>query len=112
MVKEIISVRGNDHILEIGFGTGKLMNELVPLLDQGQIHGIDPSETMVSMARKTNKKALADGRVQILQGGFEEMECEDGFYDSVISVNTIYFWTHPEITVNKICRALKPEEES
>jgi ubiquinone/menaquinone biosynthesis C-methylase UbiE len=108
MVKEILSVQSDDHILEIGFGTGKLMSELVDYLDQGQIHGIDTSGTMVSMARKTNKKALVDGRAKIWHGGFEEMECSDNVYDTVISVNTIYFWTNPESTVNKVFRVLKP----
>jgi ubiquinone/menaquinone biosynthesis C-methylase UbiE len=108
MVKEILSVRPNDYILEIGFGTGKLMSELAPALNQGQFHGVDTSDAMVSMARKTNKKALARGRVKIWHGSFEQMECSHNTYDTVISVNTIYFWKKPEITMDKIFQVLKP----
>ena len=108
MVKELLSVQRDDQILEIGFGTGKLISELLPLLDQGQIHGIDTSDTMFAMARKTNIKGLADGRVKLWHGRFEDMACDDGAYDTVISVNTIYFWGKPNIAVNKIFRVLKP----
>lgn len=108
MVKDILSVEPNDHILEIGFGTGKLISELVGRLENGRIHGIDTSDTMVAMARKNNRKGLADGRVKLWHGSFEDMEGGEGAYDTVISVNTIYFWTSPGITANKIFQVLKP----
>ena len=51
-VNEIMSVQENDHILEIGFGTGKLIYEMARQMDQGLIEGVDFSSTMVSIAIK------------------------------------------------------------
>ncbi len=47
-VNEILSVQENDHILEIGFGTGKLIYEMAKQIDQGLIEGVDFSSTMVT----------------------------------------------------------------
>ena len=51
-VHEIMSVQENDHILEIGFGTGKLIYTMAKQIDKGLIEGVDFSSTMVSIAQK------------------------------------------------------------
>lgn len=107
MAKELLSVKDGDMILEIGFGTGKIMSELVDTIGRGQIHGADPSDTMIGIARKNNRRGLSGGRVKLWHGVFEEMDSNENFYDSVFSVNTIYFWPKPDLTANKIYSVLK-----
>jgi cyclopropane fatty-acyl-phospholipid synthase-like methyltransferase len=62
-MKELISLKENDHVLEIGFGTGKLIFNMAKQVKKGVIEGIDLSDTMVAIAEKKNKKYIAQGRV-------------------------------------------------
>ena len=107
-VNEIMSIQENDHILEIGFGTGKLIYEMARQMDQGLIEGVDFSSTMVSIAHKRNKKHIAGGKVKLLKGNFDEMSFQKKGFNKACSVNTIYFWPKPENTVRKIADLLEP----
>jgi ubiquinone/menaquinone biosynthesis C-methylase UbiE len=105
---ETLSVRENDHALEIGFGTGALIKKIADQLANGLIEGVDFSESMIAIARKKNKKSINNGKVKIHLGDFDEMRFAAGDFDKIFSVNTIYFWKTPETTISKICRLLKP----
>ncbi len=105
---ELLALQKDDHVLEIGFGTGKLINELAGQTGQGLIEGIDLSSTMVDMAKKRNRKYIAQGRVKIVLGDFDEVKYQDNDFDKVCCANTIYFWPDAEYSVRKIHRVLKP----
>ena len=107
-VHEIMLVQENDHVLEIGFGTGKLIYAMAEQIEQGLIEGIDFSSTMVSMAQKRNRKHIAKGKVKIRKGNFDEISFKKGGFNKACSVNTIYFWTDPKKTAKKIADILKP----
>ncbi len=108
LVYDSLAIKGNDHILEIGFGTGALINKIAGHLNNGIIEGVDFSKSMVAIAQKKNKKFINSGKVKIYSGDFNEIRFEDSSFDAVFSVNTIYFWKNPELTISKICRLLKP----
>ncbi|MBL6995270.1 MAG: class I SAM-dependent methyltransferase [Desulfobacula sp.] len=107
-VNELMSIQANDHVLEIGFGTGKLIYEMARKINHGCIEGIDISNTMVSIAQRKNKKYIADGKVQILACNFDEMPFKNKKFTKICSVNTIYFWPEPENTAKKIAGLLSP----
>ena len=108
LVYEILSIRENDHILEIGFGTGTLINKIAATLDNGLVEGIDFSKSMVAIAQKKNRKHINNGKVKIHMGDFDDVPFDDNYFDKIFSVNTIYFWKNPDTTISKICRILKP----
>ena len=110
-VNELMSIQANDHVLEIGFGTGKLIYEMAGEINQGCIEGVDISNTMVSIAEKRNKKYIVDGRVKIKEGNFDEIPFENKKFTKICSVNTIYFWPKPENTAKKIAGLLSPGEK-
>lgn len=105
---EMVSVKPGDHILEIGFGTGKLMQAMANQVQAGIIEGVDFSETMVAMAKKRNHHHMAAGRVIIHQGDFDTLGMAVNRFDKVCTVNTVYFWPDPNKTLQKIRRLLKP----
>jgi len=108
-MKELLEVKGNDHVLEIGFGTGKLIYEMSKGITNGLIEGIDISDTMIDIARRRNRKPIQQGKVIIKQSGFEEIEYDDNRFDKICSSNTIYFWPEPGHIIKKIHRILKPD---
>jgi ubiquinone/menaquinone biosynthesis C-methylase UbiE len=107
-MKELISLKENDHVLEIGFGTGKLIFNMAKQVKKGVIEGIDLSDTMVAIAEKKNKKYIAQGRVIIRQGNFAETAYGHNRFDKICSANTVYFWPQPDNYIKKILRILKP----
>jgi ubiquinone/menaquinone biosynthesis C-methylase UbiE len=107
-VYEIMSVKKDDHILEIGFGTGKLIYEMAKRIDKGLVQGVDFSSTMVSIAQRRNKKHISKGKVRIIEGDFDEMSFKGESFNKVCSINTIYFWPEPETTAKNIANILKP----
>jgi len=109
LIYENLSIRENDHVLEIGFGTGTLVKKIAEQLDSGLVEGIDFSKSMVAIAQKKNRNHINKGKVRILLGDFDEVSFDDNCFDKIFSVNTIYFWKNPDITISKICRILKPE---
>ena len=109
LVCDLMSVKSDDHIIEIGSGTGKLIYKMAQKIDKGHIDGVDFSSTMVSVARKRNKKNIAKGRVKILEGDFDSMPYEKEKYSKACSVNTLYFWPSPMHTAQKIAEILKPD---
>lgn len=106
-VYETLSIRKNDHVLEIGFGTGALIKKIALLMDHGSVEGIDFSKTMVALAEKKNQKFINNGKVKIHWGNFDEVPFEDSSFDKIFTVNTIYFWKKPEATIEKMGRMLK-----
>jgi ubiquinone/menaquinone biosynthesis C-methylase UbiE len=107
-VCELMSVQSDDRILEIGCGTGKLISRMARQMSRGFIEGIDFSNEMVSIARRRNKKNIAKGKVEILEGNFDEMPHEKEKFSKVCSVNTLYFWPVPAHTATITARILQP----
>ena len=77
-------------------------------VNKGLIEGIDLSDTMVAIAEKKNKNYIAEGKVIIRQGDFEETAYNDNCFDKICSANTVYFWTQPDNFIKNILRILKP----
>jgi ubiquinone/menaquinone biosynthesis C-methylase UbiE len=108
LMKELLTLQQDDHVLEIGFGTGKLLNEMARQTSRGLVEGIDLSSTMFDMAQNKNEKYIAQGRVKIVLGDFDQVEYRDNDFDKICSANTLYFWSDAEYTVRKIHRTLRP----
>ena len=107
-VNDLMSVQTDDRILEIGSGTGKLINKMALKIDNGLIEGIDFSSEMVSIARKRNKQNIAKEKVKIVEGNFDEISYEKDSFTKACSVNTLYFWPSPASTTKKLAEILKP----
>jgi tRNA A58 N-methylase Trm61 len=64
-VTDLLKVRPNDNVLEVGFGPGVIIQRLSKLAPAGHIAGIDPSLEMVEQARARNATAIQNGRVDL-----------------------------------------------
>jgi ubiquinone/menaquinone biosynthesis C-methylase UbiE len=103
-----LCIEKNDRLLEIGFGTGTLMNKIASYLADGLIEGIDFSKPMADLAKKRNRKHIKQGKIKIHLGDFDASIFQACLYDKIFTVNTIYFWKNAKNTISKIYRILKP----
>ncbi len=70
-VNETLAIQNDDHILDIGCGTGSLIRNMASQIKEAYIEGVDFSPSMVSIARKKNKKRMSKGKVNIVEGDFD-----------------------------------------
>jgi SAM-dependent methyltransferase len=91
-VVSLLDVRPTDRILEIGFGPGIAVAELVRA-GAGHVYGIDHSEVMLRQASRRNAAAIRAGRVTLLTASVDQLpDALDGPFDAVLAVNSLGFW--------------------
>jgi SAM-dependent methyltransferase len=103
-----IDLVDNDRILEIGFGNGHLIPQLLSLANGTKYAGLDISETMVKEAFSFNAGLIANGRVEIKLGSSAAIPYADATFDRALALNTVYFWDNPSADLAEIRRVLKP----
>jgi ubiquinone/menaquinone biosynthesis C-methylase UbiE len=97
-----IKVNNGDKVLDIGFGNGKLIMEL-SLKTKGKFYGIDVSEDMIVKGKK--KYPMLDLR----WGNILESPFENDFFNSIYTINTIYFWKDINKGLSEVKRNLKKD---
>jgi SAM-dependent methyltransferase len=101
-------VRGN-RILEIGFGNGKLLSDVMNLAPDLTYDGIDISDLMVAEATAFNRALVAGGSATFHRASSTAIPFDAGTFDLAVAVNTIYFWPEPVRDLAEIRRVLKPD---
>ncbi len=97
----------NPHILEIGFGAGKLIEMALKRWPTCHVAGIDPTPAMVAMAGSRATLKRQAHRVTLKGAGAEEIPFEAATFDAVIAVNSFQFWSPPERAMTEIVRVMK-----
>ncbi|MCY8275302.1 class I SAM-dependent methyltransferase [Bacillus inaquosorum] len=99
-----LGITRGDSILEVGFGPGYCMQQVLKREKDVDLHGIDVSEVMLKLAARRVKSKP----VRLIQGSVETFPFTDSFYNKVISVNNYTIWNDQTKGVKQIYRALKP----
>lgn len=102
----MIDVSSEGNILDIGYGNGYLLNRVYKNT-KANLYGIDISEDMKMQATKRNKKALRDGKLFLDTGDCCDLKYADDFFETVTSINTVYFWNDTIKGLSEIYRTLK-----
>ncbi|MDH4162550.1 MAG: class I SAM-dependent methyltransferase [Nitrospirota bacterium] len=92
--RELISlaqVREDDHILDLGCGTGKLTIELARLATKGRVTGLDPSEEMLKKARIISSD---DGNVSLVRAAAEDIGYAEQF--ELVFSNSAMHWVQDQ----------------
>ncbi|WP_294748505.1 class I SAM-dependent methyltransferase [uncultured Prevotella sp.] len=103
----LVDVQDGWTMLDVGCGGGFTIRRLLKRSRGAQVYGIDISEESVAKARKVNAEVL-DKQVFITQGSAEKLPYEDGKFDLVTAVETVYFWPNLPDCLQEVRRVLKP----
>jgi len=103
-----LELQTTDHVLEIGFGPGVLLDQMAERLPQGHVTGLDFSDTMFNSASQRNQLWLLEERMTLRLGSSDAMPFEDGCFDKVATANTLYFWQPVQAHLQEVLRVLKP----
>lgn len=94
-------------MLDVGCGGGKTLQRLLKRSQGAKVYGIDISDESVAKARQINANVL-DKQVFVQQGSAEKLPYEDGKFDLVTAVETVYFWPNLPSCMQEVRRVLKP----
>lgn len=106
---ELMNIKQGDRVLELGCGAGYAIKLIFKKDLAEEIVGLDISPTIIRSARRRNKKAINAKKVKLVQADFKNLPFLNENFNTVLSIQTIYFWTDITATLSEIYRILKPK---
>jgi len=104
---ERLDIQPNDKILEVGFGSGYLLEQILSTKPCSHVAGVDLSIEMVRLVRRRLQMYISSGKVDIHEGSIEALSYDDSEFTKLCSVNTLYFWRDPIVALSECRRVLK-----
>jgi ubiquinone/menaquinone biosynthesis C-methylase UbiE len=104
---EMLDVRPDDKILEVGFGPGVAIQLLLHRVPAGSVAGIDYSQEMVRQAATRNAAAMRSRRADLRYGSAERLPFADGMFDKALAINSMQVWPDARAGLLEIQRVLK-----
>lgn len=100
--RERLALKHKETVIEIGFGTGKLVSLLSGDVGQDRIAGVDPSPLMVATAKRRSPHA------DLRQGSASHLPWPDAKFDAAVALHCWQFWDVPAHCLGEIRRVMKP----
>ncbi len=101
-----LTLKGNEKILDLATGTGKVALEVAKRLDNGSVLGIDISKGMLDQARlKANKIGLKN--IQFECQDVENLNLQDAFFDGICCGFGVHFWEDMEAMLKSFLPKIK-----
>jgi ubiquinone/menaquinone biosynthesis C-methylase UbiE len=107
-VLELLEIKPTDSLLEVGSGPGRGLELAAAQAHKGRVVGVDPSETMLEMARNRNQVQIEAGRVELHRVSVEQLPFDDASFDKAMTMNSLHLWSDPVVGLREIRRVLRP----
>ncbi|HZS02073.1 MAG TPA: class I SAM-dependent methyltransferase [Chloroflexota bacterium] len=108
-VVDLLDVRPDDRVLEIGYGPGVAIALLAARAPAGLVVGVDPSDVMARQARQRSRGAVRAGRVRLCQGDALALPFGDARFTKACAIHAVYFWRPLEAALREAHRVLAPD---
>lgn len=90
-------------VLDVGCGTGLLLEQLAAAKSGATLLGVDPAHAMLEQAR-----ARAQGRFEVIEGRAEGLPVPNSSQDLILSVLSFDHWADQEAGLAEVRRVLRP----
>jgi SAM-dependent methyltransferase len=107
-VVDLLEIRDNDNILEVGFGEALAIQLIVDKNPFCHIDGIDFSRFMFRKAAKNVKSAIRRKRVRLFYGNLIDHDFGGNAYSKIFAINVIYFWKTLNEPLSRLYSLLRP----
>ncbi|WP_392535823.1 class I SAM-dependent methyltransferase [Nostoc sp. C117] len=95
----------SSNVLDIGCGTGRLLERLATQFPELRGTGLDLSTNMLRMARLSNRH---HPRLIFIEGKAESLPFANGQFDAVFSTISFLHYLEPQQVISEIARVLSP----
>jgi ubiquinone/menaquinone biosynthesis C-methylase UbiE len=106
LILDTLQLEADDIFLEIGCGGGVLLEMALKSVKKAK--AIDHSQDMVQLAGERNQAALAEGRLEIVQGNAESLPWDDNTFTCAAASNMFFFIQNPMLVLQELHRVLRP----
>lgn len=96
-------------ILELGHGNAGHVAFIFEQAENIKYYGLEMSELMFQEARQINRNFVSQKQAFFSIYDGDTIPFQEGSFDKIFTVNTIYFWQEPEKLLSEIYRVLKPK---
>lgn len=100
------TISDNYRILEIGYGGGSTIKNLLALNKNLEIHGIDISKESYRTAQRLHSDSIRKGSVQLKIGNVENMPYQNNYFDRIFAIQTHIFWKDIKKSFQEVYRVL------
>ncbi|MGB9929354.1 MAG: class I SAM-dependent methyltransferase [Methanosarcina sp.] len=104
-----LKLKGNEHVLDVGCGDGKLSAEIATCLSKGSVLGVDLSEGMLAFA-KSHYPPEKFPSLSFMQVDATDLPFDSEF-DIVFSNAALHWIKSPETALKNFWRSLRPGGE-
>ena len=100
------TISDNYRILEIGYGGGSTIKNLLALNKNLEIHGIDISKESYRTAQRVHSDSIRKGSVQLKIGNVENMPYQNNYFDRIFAIQTHIFWKDIKNSFQEVYRVM------
>ena len=100
------TISDNYRILEIGYGGGSTIKNLLALNKNLEIHGIDISKESYRTAQRVHSDSIRKGSVKLKIGNVENMPYQNNYFDRIFAIQTHIFWKDIKKSFQEVYRVL------
>ncbi len=101
-----VSLAPGARLLDVGCGTGALLEKLAQNFPQATLVGVDPVPEMLAVAR-----GRLSASTELGGGWAEELPFADDSFDTVVSCNAFHYIRQPVEALQEMTRVLRPGGE-
>lgn len=102
---EVAAIKDRDRILDLGCGNGMIL-EYISDTTGAEVYGIDYIPEAIEQARCRTKPK--EDRLKFSVGNLDHIDFPDGYFDLVISIDTLYMPNDLRSTLGQMKRILRP----
>lgn len=107
-VLDLLEINPSDAVLEVGSGPGVGVELAAARAYEGWVVGVDPSETMLEMARRRNRARIEAGRIELCLGAIDKLPFDEATFDAAMTLNSLHLWPDPVGGLREVRRTLRP----
>ena len=100
------TISSNYRILEIGYGGGSTIKNLLALNKHLEVHGIDISKESYRTAQRVHSDSIRKGSVQLKIGNVENMPYQNNYFDRIFAIQTHIFWKDIKKSFQEVYRVM------
>jgi SAM-dependent methyltransferase len=93
------------RVVDLGCGTGRLLEALLPRLTEAELIGVDPAEGMIAAART---RFAGEPRVRLEVASADHLPLADASVDVATTTMSFHHWDHQDAALREVVRTLAP----
>lgn len=95
----------NDVLLDVGCGTGEVLNRIAGIYQNVQLYGLDISPKMLQIAKDKDVK----NKIEYVCGDAEKLPFNKDMFDVLLTSESFHHYPNPKQALREFGRVLKPK---